>query len=84
MLGNGNKNVTRNVEMAIVLAHPKQVAEESANNDDCLHALNSSLIRLFNLPTLNLEANARYELATSDSYQRQLSATASPTTTSSN
>ena len=65
-----------------MLAHRKQVAEESANNDDCPHVLNSSLIRLFNVPTLNLEAYAYYELANSDSYQQQLPATASPTTSS--
>ena len=48
--------------MVKVLAHRKQAAEESANNDDCLHVPNSSLVRLFNVPTLNLEANAYYEL----------------------
>ena len=57
MLEDDNKNV-RSVGVAKVLAHRKQAAEESANNDDCLHALNSSLIRLFNVTTLNLEANA--------------------------
>ena len=41
----------------------KQVPEESANNDDWPHALNSSSIRLFDVPTLNLEANAYYKLA---------------------
>ena len=41
----------------------KQVAEEIANNNDWPHALNSSLIRLLDVPTLNLEANAYYELA---------------------
>ena len=50
-------------------ANRKQVAEESANNDDCPHALNSSLIRLFGVLTLNLEANTNYELANFDSYQ---------------
>ena len=52
MLGDDNKNV-KSVGMAKVLAHRKQAAEESANNDDCPHILNSSLIRLFNVPTLN-------------------------------
>ena len=51
-----------------MLEHWKQVVEESANNDDCPLALNSSLIRLFNVPTLNLEANAYHELANFDSY----------------
>ena len=46
MLGDDNENV-RNAEVAKVLAHRKQVAEESANNDDCPHALSSSLNRLF-------------------------------------
>ena len=59
MLG-GDKE---NVGVAKVLAHQKQVAEGSANNDECPHALNSSLIRLFDLPLLNLDANAYYELA---------------------
>ena len=54
MLGDDNENV-RNIGMA---KHRKQIVEESANNDDCHHALNSSLINLFNVPTLNLEANA--------------------------
>ena len=36
----------------------KQVVEESADNDDCPFALNSSLIRWFDVPTLNLEVNA--------------------------
>ena len=49
--------------VAKVLPLRKQVAEESANNDDWSHALNSSSIRLFDVPTLNLEANAYYELA---------------------
>ena len=83
MLGDDNKNV-RSVGVAKVLAHWKQVAKESANNDDCPHVLNSSLVRLFNVPTLNLEANAYYELANFDSDQQQLPATASPTTTSRN
>ena len=49
-----------------MLARRKQVAEESANNDDYPHALISSLIRLFDVTTLNLEANAHYELANVD------------------
>ena len=49
-----------------MLAHRKQVAEKSANNDECPYALNSSLLRLFDLPSLNLEANAYYELADFD------------------
>ena len=49
--------------VAKVLPLRKQAAEESANNDDWPPALNSSLIRLFDVPTLNLEANAYYELA---------------------
>ena len=49
--------------VAKVLPLRKQVAEESANNDDWPHALNSSSIRLLDVPTLNLEANAYYELA---------------------
>ena len=53
-----------------MLEHRKQVAEESANNDDCPHTLNISWIHLFDLPTLNLEANAHYELASVDSYQQ--------------
>ena len=57
--------------MAKILARGKQVAEESANNDECPHALSSSLIRLFDLPALNLEANAHYELANFDSYQQK-------------
>ena len=40
MLGDDNKNV-RSVEMAKVLAHRKQAAKESGNNDDCPHVLNS-------------------------------------------
>ena len=57
MIGDDNENV-RNVGMAKVPAHLKQVAEKSANSDECPHALNRSLIRLFDLPLLNLEANA--------------------------
>ena len=67
-----------------MLAHRKQVAEENANNDDCPHALNSSVIRLCNVPILNLEANAYYKLANLDSDHQQLPATASPTTISKN
>ena len=83
MLGDNNKNI-RSVGMAKVQAHRKQAAEESANNDDCPNVLNSSLIRLFNVPTLNLEANACYEIANFHSDQQQLPATANPTTTSRN
>ena len=54
-----------------MLAHRKQAAEENANIDDCHHALNCSLIRLFDEPTLNLEANAYHELANFDSYQQK-------------
>ena len=67
MLGDDNENV-RNVGVAKVLAHRKQVAEESANDDECPHALNSSLIRLFDLSSLNLEANAYYKLTNFDSF----------------
>ena len=80
MVGDDYENV-RNVGAAKVLARRKQVAEESANNDECRHAPNSSLIRLFNVPTLNLEANAYYKLANFDSYQQQSPATASLTDT---
>ena len=54
MLRDDNENV-RNIGVA---KHRKQMVEESANNNDCHHALNSSLINLFNVPTLNLKANA--------------------------
>ena len=67
--------------MEKALAPRKQVAEENANNDDCPLALNSSLIRLFDVPTLSLEANAYYELASFDSYQQQSQAIASLTDT---
>ena len=70
MLGDYNKNV-RNVGVAKMLARRKQVAEKSANNDERPHAPSSSLIRLFDLPSLNLEANAYYELANFDSYQQK-------------
>ena len=53
-----------------MLARQKQVAEESAHNDDCQPALNNSLIRLFDVPTLNLEANAYHKLANFDSWQQ--------------
>ena len=63
MLGDDNKNVN-NEGLAKVLAHRKQVAEDNGNNDNCPHVLNSiSLIRLFEVPTLNLEAHAYYKLA---------------------
>ena len=64
----------RNVGEAKMLAYRKQAAEESANNDDCPYALNSSLIRLFNVPIPNLEANTYYELvnfnSSSNNFQR--------------
>ena len=69
--GNDNENV-RNVRVAKAIAHRKQVVEESANNDGCPHALNSSLIRLFDVPTLNSEALANF-----DSYQQKPPAIAS-------
>ena len=53
MLGDDNENV-RNAGVAKMLGRWKQVVEESENNDDCPLALNNSLIRLFNVPTLNL------------------------------
>ena len=64
MLGDDNKNVN-NVGVAKVLAHRKQVDEENGNNDNCpQRVLNSiSLIRLFEVPTLNVEAHAYYKLA---------------------
>ena len=71
-----DKESGRNVGVAKVLPFRKQVAEESANNDDWPHALNSSSIRLFDVPTLNLEANAYYELAYVDSYLQQSTAIA--------
>ena len=60
----------KDVGVAKALARRKQVAEESAHNDDCPPALNDSLIRLFHVPTLNLEANAYHELANFDFYQQ--------------
>ena len=57
MVGGNFENV-RNAEAAKVLARRKQTAEESAHSDDCPPALNNSLICLFDVPTLNLEANA--------------------------
>ena len=59
-----------------MLARRKQVAEESANNYECPHVPSSSLIRLFDLPLLNLEANAYYELVNFDSYQQKPTASA--------
>ena len=76
MLGDDNKNV-RNVGVAKVLALRKQVAEESASDDNSPHSPNSSLIGLFDVPTLNLKANAYYEIANVDSYQQQPPAIAS-------
>ena len=49
----------------------KQVVEESANNNDCPLALNSSLIRLFDIPTPHL-ANAYYEFANFDAIEQCL------------
>ena len=73
MSGEDNENVKKLGE-AKVLVHRKQVAvaEESENNHDCSHALNSSLIHLFDVPTLNSEANAYYELANFDSSANNL------------
>ena len=71
MLGDDNENV-RNVEVAKMLERWKQVVEERANNDDGPLALNNSLIRLFDVPTLNLKVNARYEFANFDSDQQRL------------
>ena len=68
MLRDDNENV-RHVGVAKMLAYRKQVAEKSANNDDCRHALNSNLIRLFDVSTLNLIAY--YELANVDPYQQK-------------
>ena len=70
MLGDDIENV-RNAGVAKMLERWKQVVEESANNDDCPLALNNNLIRLFDVPTLNLEANAYYEFANFDSYQQK-------------
>ena len=78
MLGDYNKSV-RNAGMAKLLARQKQVAEESANNNDCGHALNSNLICLFDVPMLTLQANAYYILADFDSYQQKPPAIASLT-----
>ena len=63
------------------IALRKQVPEESASNGDCTHSMNSSWIRLFDAPTLNLEANAYYELANVVSYQQKPPAIASLTDT---
>ena len=57
MFGDDNENV-RNVGGAKMLKRWKQVVEKSANNDHCPLALNSSSIRLFDVPTLNLQAYA--------------------------
>ena len=67
MVGDDYENA-RNVGVAKVLASQKQEAEESAHNDDCPLALNDSLIRLFDVSTLNLEADASHELANFDFY----------------
>ena len=75
-----NENI-RNVGVEKVLALHKQVPEESASSGDCTHSLNSSWIRLFDAPTLNLEVNAYHELANVDSYQQQPPAIASLTDT---
>ena len=80
MLGDYNENV-RNVGEVKMLSRRKQVAEESANNDECPHALSSSLIRLFDLPSLNLEANVYYKLSNFDSYQQKPPAIANLTDT---
>ena len=45
MFRDDNENV-RNVGVAKVLALRKQVAEESANNDDCPHLLHRNLFNL--------------------------------------
>ena len=76
MLEDDNENV-RNVGVAKMLERWKQVVEESANNDDSPFALNSSLTRLFDEPTLNLEVNAYHELPNFDSYQQKPPAIAS-------
>ena len=67
MVGDDYENV-RNVGGVKVLARRKQVVEENAHND-CPPAMNNSLIHLFDVSTLNLEANAYYELANFDSYE---------------
>ena len=66
-----DKQSLRNVGVAKVLPLRKPVAEESANNNDWPHALNSSSICLFGVPTQNLEPNANYELASVNSYLQQ-------------
>ena len=66
MLGDDNENV-RNAGVAKMLERWKQVIEESANNDNSPLALNSRLICLLDVPTLNLEANAYYDLDNFDS-----------------
>ena len=70
MLRDDNENV-RNVGVVKMLQPWKQVVEESANNDDSPLALNSSLIRLFDVPTLNLEANVYHEFVNFHSYQQK-------------
>ena len=67
--------------MTKVLALRKQVADECANNDDRPHSLNSNSIRFFDVPTLNLEANAYHELGNVESHQQQPRAIASLTDT---
>ena len=63
-----DKESVGNVGVAKVLPLRKRIAEESANNDDWPHVLNGSLICLFYVPNLNVEANAYYELVNVDSY----------------
>ena len=70
MHGNNNENV-RNARVAKMVERWKQMVEESENNDDCPFALNSSLIRLFSVPTLNVKANAYSEFAIFDFYQQK-------------
>ena len=53
ILRDDNENV-RNVGVAKVTVPRKQVAEESANNDNYSHLLNRSSIRLFDVPVLTL------------------------------
>ena len=71
MLGDDNENA-RNVGEAKMLVYRKQVAAKSANNYDCPYALSSSLICLFDVPTLNLKANAYYKLVNFDSSSNNL------------
>ena len=67
MLGDDKESVG-NVGVAKVLPLRKRIAEESEHNDDWPRVLNGSSIRLFYVPTLNVEVNAYYELANVDSY----------------